>query len=115
MTEDAGSPANTSLDIALHLLDMLPTLNGNITFNAAAPILTGFMPEVYASLPWLSLSSLDLTHTPPPQNDWMAMDMLKDEIIHHIEATATKATIQLPTSIPPTLPVHVNWMGRRMT
>ena len=108
MTEDAGTPVNSNLDIALHLLDMLLTLLGNITFNVATPILTGFVPEVYASQPWLSLSSLDPMHTPPPQSDQMAMDVLKDEIICHIEATAAKTSTQLPMSIPPALPVHVD-------
>ena len=112
MTEDTGAPVNSSLDIALHLLNMLPTLLVKITFNSPAPILTSFMPEVYASWPWLSLSSLDLMHTLPPQSDQMAMDVLKDEIICHIEATATKAAVQIPTSIPPTLPVHVNLDGQ---
>ena len=69
MTEDAGAPTSNSLDIALLLLNMLPTLPANLTFNTAVPLLTGFMPEVYASQPWLALNALDLTHTPPPQSD----------------------------------------------
>ena len=93
MTEDGGAPVGNGLTIALHLLDMLPTLPANLTFNAAAPLLTGFVLEVYASQPWLALNALDLTHTLPPQSDQMAMNMLKDEVICLLTATAVRSGI----------------------
>ena len=111
-TEDTGAPISNSLAVALHLLNMLPTLPANFTFNAAAPLLTSFVPEVYASQPWLILNSLNLMHTPPPQSDHMAIDMLKDEIICHATATAAAASRQLPMSTPPVLPDAANSDGQ---
>ena len=101
-TEDASTHANNGLAVALCLLNMLPTLLANFTFNAAVPLLTSFALEVYASWPWLTLSSLDIMHTLPPHSDCMAIDILKNKIIHHFTAVIDSG--QIPMSIPPTPP-----------
>ena len=77
-TEDVSASMSNSLVVALHLLNMLPTLLANFTFNTTAPLLTGFVPEVLAHQTWLALNSLHFMHTPPPHSNCIAMDVLKD-------------------------------------
>ena len=59
-----------------------PSFPANLTYHSTPPMITGFMPEVYAQQPWLGLHSLDLTHTPPPDSHRKAVDVLKEEILH---------------------------------
>ena len=101
--EDADAPVSNDLVIAICLLNMIPTPLANLAFNGAAPMLTSFMPEVYASQLWLRTNSLNLMHTPPPHSDCMAMDVLQDEIVCHLGGPKA-ATVQLSTatvSVPP--------------
>ena len=74
--EDAGAPASNGLGIAICLVDMLPTIPADLAFHTTVPMLTSFVLEVYASKPWLKTNILNLTHTPPPHSDHMAMDVL---------------------------------------
>ena len=102
--EDTGVPVSNDLVIAIHLLNMLPILPANLAFHTTVPILTGFMPEVYASKLWLRTSSLNLTHTPPPHRECMAMEVLWEKIVRHLGDGPRVATSWVPTatvSIPP--------------
>ena len=94
--EDAGVLASNGLGIAIHLVDMLPTIPADFTFHTTAPVLTSFIPEVYASKPWLKTNILNLTHTLPPHSDCMAMDVLCDEIICNLGGAPRAATAHLP-------------------
>ena len=105
--EDARAPVSNGLVIAICLLDMLPTLPANLVFHTAAPMLTGFAPEVYSSQLWLRINSLNLMHTPPPHSDHMAMDVLQDEIVHHLVGWPRVATVQLSTATVSVPPNHV--------
>ena len=82
--EDAGAPVSNGLGIAIHLVDMLPTILAYLAFQTIAPMLTSFAPEVYASKPWLKTNILNLMHTPTPHSNCMAMDVLCDEIVHNL-------------------------------
>ena len=61
--EDAGKPTVCGLGIAVHLVDMLPTIPIHLIFHSSTPGLTGFVPEVYAAQVWFKMDILDLTHT----------------------------------------------------
>ena len=60
--EDAGEPVSNGLGIAVHLVDMLPTIPIHLASDSSPPGLTGFMPEVYAAWPWFKTDVLDLMH-----------------------------------------------------
>ena len=46
--EDAGKPVADGLGIAMHLVDMLPTIMIHLAFHSSTSGLTGFVPEIYA-------------------------------------------------------------------
>ena len=96
--EDAGVPVSNGLGIAIHLVNMFPSIPTDLAFHAMVHMLTGFVPEVYASKPWLKTNILDLMHTPPPHSDHMAMDVLHDEIIHNFGGVPRVATVHLLTA-----------------
>ena len=60
--EDARKPVADGLGIILHLVDMLPTILLQLTFNMATPGLTGFAPEVYAARPNSRMDLLDFSY-----------------------------------------------------
>ena len=97
--EDAGSPVSNGLGIAIHLVDMLPTILANLAFHTIAPMLTSFPPEVYASNPWLKTNILNLMHTPPPHSDHMAMDVLHDEIVCNLGGAPRPVTEHFPIAM----------------
>ena len=102
--EDAGAPVSNGLRIATCLVNMLPTIPANLAFCTTVPMLTGFTLEVYASKPWLKTNILDLTCTPPPHSDHMAMDVLRNKIVRNLGGGPRAATAPLPTatvSVPP--------------
>ena len=72
------------LGIAMHLMDMLPTIPLHLTFQSAVPGLTGFAPEVYAARPKSRTDILDFSHVPPLQSNWKAIDVLHEEMISRI-------------------------------
>ena len=80
ITEDVRAPLSAGLTIVFHLLDTLPSFPADLMYHSTPPMITGFVPEVYAQWPWLGLHSLDLTHTPPPDSHRKAIDVLKEEI-----------------------------------
>ena len=96
--EDAGKPAANGLGIAMHLVDMLPTIPMHLAFHSSTPGLTGFMPEVYAARPWFRTDVLDLTHAPPLQGDWKALDVLCEEIIKNMGGTSKMANAVEPAT-----------------
>ena len=62
--EDAGKSVVDSLGIALHLVDMLPTIPLQLAFNTATAGLIGCTPEVYAARPKMRTDGLDFSHAP---------------------------------------------------
>ena len=90
--EDTGAPVSDGLGIAMYLVDMLPT----ILIHSAAPMLTGFMLEVYASWPWLRTNIINLMHTPALHSNWMILDVLHEEIINNISGAPKVANVGVP-------------------
>ena len=64
--EDAGKSMADGLGIALHLVDMLPTILLQLAFNTATAGLISCTPEVYAARPKMRTDGLDFSHAPPP-------------------------------------------------
>ena len=92
--EDAGKPAADGLEIALHLVDMLPTILLQLAFHTATPGLTSFVPKVYAARPKSRMDLLDFSHMPPLQSDWKAMTVLREEIIKNAHGMTEEKAIQ---------------------
>ena len=79
--EDAGKPASDGLGITLCLVDMLPTIPLQLSFNTATARLLGCVPEVYAMRPKMRTDGLDFSHAPPLGSDQDAMAVLHKEIL----------------------------------
>ena len=66
--ESAGKSTADGLGIALHLVDMLPTIPLQVTFNTVTAGLPGCTPKAHA-------------HAPPPGTDQGVMTVLGEEIL----------------------------------
>ena len=95
--EDAGKPMADGLGIAMHLVDMLPTIPLHLSFQSAVPGLTGFTPEVYAAWPKSRMDILDFSHVPPLQSNQKAMHVLREEIVKNACGTTDKVKAIQPT------------------
>ena len=91
--EDARKPAADGLGIALHLVDMVPTILLQLTFNMATPGLTGFAPEVYAALPKSRMDLLDFSYVPPPKSEWNTMSVLHEEVVKNVCGTTEEKAV----------------------
>ena len=91
--EDAGKPVADGLGITLHLVDMLPTILLQLTFNMAMPGLASFAPEVYAALPKSRMDLLDFSYTPPPKSKWNAMSVLHEEVVKNVHGTTDEKAV----------------------
>ena len=67
--EKAGKSVAYGLGIALHLVDMLPTIPLQLAFNTATARLFRCAPEVYAVWPMTRTDGLDFSYAPPPGSD----------------------------------------------
>ena len=76
--ESAGKSAADSLEIALHLLDMLPTIPLELTFNTVTARLPGCTPKAHA-------------HAPAAGIDRGAMTVLGEEILKNAHSAEEKA------------------------
>ena len=95
--EDAGKPMADGLGIAMHLVDMLPTIPLHLSFQSVVPGLTGFAPEVYAAWPRSRMDLLDFSHVPPLQSDWKAMHVLCEEVVKNAHGTMDRVKEIQPT------------------
>ena len=91
-------PLGAGLAIVFHLFDTLPSFPANLMYQSTSPMITGFVPKVYAQWPWLGLHSLDLAHTPPPDNRRKAEDVLKEAILHSTGGNAATAVSTGPST-----------------
>ena len=94
--EDAGAPVSKGLGIIVYLVDMLPTIPIHLAFYTSTLSLTSFVLEVYAGQPWLRTNVMDLTHMPPLQSDWNALDVLCEEIMNNLTGTSKTAKVAKP-------------------
>ena len=85
--ENAGKSVAGGLGIALHLVDMLPTIPLQLAFNTATAGLPGCTPKVYAVQPKMGTDGLDFSHAPPPGSDRDAMTVLGKEILKSTRGT----------------------------
>ena len=95
--EDAGKPAADGLGIAMHLVDMLPTIPLYLAFKSAVAALIGFAPEVYAAWPKSRTDLLDFSHMPQPQSDRRVMHVLCEEILKSSRGPTDKVKAIQPT------------------
>ena len=107
IVEDTGAPVCASLNILLRLLDTLPSLPSNLSYQSQSPITCGFSPVAYAQ-PWLGLHSLNLPHTPSFDGGRKAEDVLKDAIIHSTRGRPVSKARVIPATSTSTAPVHVS-------
>ena len=116
ITGDIGAPLCASLNVLLHLLEMLPSFPANLSYQSQSPIICGFAPEAYAQ-PWLGFHSLNLPHTLSFDSHRKAEDVLKEAIIHStgggvaatVRTDPSASTFTAPTQIlrdAETLPLH---------
>ena len=82
--EDAGKPTADGLGITLCLVDMLSIIPIHLAFHSSTPVLTGFMPEVYATKPKFRMDPLDFSHMLPLQSNWKVLDVLCEEIVKNV-------------------------------
>ena len=95
--EDAGKTAADGLGIAMHLVEMLPTILLHLAFHLSTPGLTGFAPEGYATWPKSRMDLLDFSHVPPPHSSWMVLHVLCEEIVKNVCGTTEKVKAVEPT------------------
>ena len=80
----------------MHLVDMLPSILLNLTFQSAVPGLTR-APEVYAAWPRSRTDLLDFSHVPPLQSNQRVMHVLHEEIVKNAHGTTDRAKAIQPT------------------
>ena len=105
IVEDTGAPVCAFLDILFHLLDTLPSLPPNLSYQSQSPITCGFSPAAYAQ-PWLGLHSLNLPHAPSFDGGRKAEDVLKDAIIRSTRGRPVSKARVIPAASTSTAPVH---------
>ena len=103
--EDARKPTADGLGIALHLVDMLPTIPLQLTFNMATLGLASFAPEVYAALPKSRMDLLDFSYVPPLKSERNAMSVLHEEVVKDACGTWTEEKAVPPTWLLSVAPV----------
>ena len=107
IVEDTGAPLCAFLDILLHLLDTLPSLPPNLSYQSQSPMICGFSPTAYAQ-PWLGLHNLNLPHAPSFDSGRKAEDILKDAIIHSTRGGPVSKARVIPATSTSTAPVQVS-------
>ena len=107
IVEDTGAPLCAFLDILLRLLDTLPSLPPNLSYQSQSPITCGFSPAAYAQ-PWLGLHSLNLPHAPSFDGGRKAEDVLKDAIIRSTRGRPVSKARVIPAASTSTAPVQVS-------
>ena len=111
--EDAGKPVADGLGIAMHVVDMLPTIPLHLAFHSSTPALTGFMPDVYTAQPWSRTDILDFSHVPPLQSSWKVLDVLREEIVKNVHGATEKDKGVEPTWL--TSMANVSTVGVKAT
>ena len=106
IVEDTGAPVCAFLDILFRLLDTLPSLPPNLSYQSQSPLTCGFSPAAYAQ-PWLGLHNLDLPHAPSFEGGRKAKDVLKDAIIRSTQGRPVSKVRVIPATSTSTAPVHV--------
>ena len=107
IVEDTGTPVCAFLDILFRLLDTLPSLPPNLSYQSLSPLTCGFSPAAYAQ-PWLGLHNLNLPHAPSFDGGRKAKDVLKDAIIRSTRGRPVSKARVIPAASTSTAPIHVS-------
>ena len=107
IVEDTGAPLCAFLDIIFRLLDTLPSLPPNLSYQGQSPIICGFSPAAYAQ-PWLGLHNLNLPHVPSFDSSRKAKDVLKDAIIRSTRGRPASKARVIPAASTSTAAVQVS-------
>ena len=107
IVEDTGAPVCAFLDILFRLLDTLPSLPPNLSYQSQSPLTCGFSPAAYAQ-PWLGLHNLNLPHAPSFDGSRKAEDVLKDAIIRSTRGRPVSKARVIPAASTSTAPVHIS-------
>ena len=97
IVEDTGAPACAFLDIIFRLLDTLPSLPLDLSYQSQSPLTCGFSPATYAQ-PWLGLCNLNLPHAPSFVGGRRARDALKDAIIRSSQGRPVSKARVIPAA-----------------
>ena len=95
--EDVGKPTADGLGIAMHLVEILPTILLHLAFHLSTPGLTIFTPEVYATRPKSRTDLLDFSNIPPLHSSRMVLHVLREEIVKNVQGTPEKVKAVEPT------------------
>ena len=106
IVEDTGAPVCAFLDILFHLLDTLPSLPPNLSYQSQSPLTCRFSPTAYTQ-PWLGLHNLDFPHAPSFEGGQKAKDVLKDAIICNTQGRPVSKARVIPTASTSTAPIHI--------
>ena len=107
IVEDTGAPVCAFLDILFCLLDTLPSLPPNLSYQSQSPLTCGFSPVAYAQ-PWLGLHNLNLPHAPSFDGSRKARDILKDAIICSSQGRPVSKAKVIPAASTSTAPIHTS-------
>ena len=107
IVEDTGAPVCAFLDILFRLLDTLPSLPPNLSYQSQSPLTCGFSPMAYAQ-PWLGLHNLNLPHAPSFDGGQKSKDVLKDAIIRSTRGRPVSKARVIPAASISTAPVHIS-------
>ena len=103
IVEDTGAPVCAFLNILFRLLDTLPSLPPNLSYQSQSPLTCGFSPAAYAQ-PWLGLHNLNLPHTPSFDGGRRARDVLKEAIIRSSQGRPVSKVRVIPAASTSTAP-----------
>ena len=94
--EDTSKPMADGLEIAICLVDMLPTFPIHLAFHSSTLGFTRFMPEIYTAQPKFRTDALHFSHMPLPGSDWKALDVLHEKILKNMCGTPDVANALEP-------------------
>ena len=110
IVEDTGAPVCAFHDILFCLLDTLPSLPPNLSYQSQSPLTCGFSPTAYAQ-PWLGFHNLNLPHAPSFGGGQRARDVLKDAIIRSSQGQPVSKVRVIPAASTSTAPETIPSRG----
>ena len=110
IVEDTGAPVCAFLNILFRLLDTLPSLPPNLSYQSQSPLTCGFSPAAYAQ-PWLGLHNLNLPHAPSFDGGRRARDILKDAITRSSQGRPASKARAIPAASTSTAPKTIPSRG----
>ena len=110
IAEDTGAPVCAFLDTLFRLLDTLPSLPANLSYQSQSPLTCGFSPAAYAQ-PWLGLHNLNPPHALSFDGGRKARDVLKDAIVCSTQGRPVSRARVIPAASTSTAPETITSRG----